>query len=79
VPCTTEVILACQSLKTAGYRMALRGWTGNKEQRPLAALADFLLVDVGKLTATEQRETMAGQLDGKTALIAQGVDSWEET
>jgi c-di-GMP-related signal transduction protein len=21
---------------------------------------------------------MAGQLDGKTALIAQGVDSWEE-
>jgi EAL and modified HD-GYP domain-containing signal transduction protein len=52
-PCTTEVILACQGLKTAGYRMALRGWTGNKEQRPLAALADFLLVDAGKLTATE--------------------------
>lgn len=39
VPCTAEVILACQSLKTAGYRLALTGLIGNAERSPLAMLA----------------------------------------
>jgi len=78
VPCTAEVIPACQSLKTAGYRIALAGPTGNTEQHPLAALADFLLVDVGKLPVAEQRVTVSGHLDGKAAPVARGVDSWEE-
>jgi hypothetical protein len=39
VPCTAEVILACQSLRTAGYRLALAGLIGKAEQRPLAMLA----------------------------------------
>jgi EAL and modified HD-GYP domain-containing signal transduction protein len=72
------MILACESLKTAGYRLALAGWAGKKEQLPLAAMADFLRVDIGKLADQKQRETMNGQSDGKTALIAEGVDSWEE-
>ena len=29
-----------------GYRLALAGWAGSKEQGPLAAMADFLLVDM---------------------------------
>src|SRR5947209_4232867 len=49
VPCTAEVILACANLKTAGYKVALGGWAGKKEQRPLAATADFLLVDIRNL------------------------------
>jgi len=78
VPCTAEVVLACESLKTAGYRLALAGWTGRKEQGPLAAMADFLLVGMRRLATVNERETKRGQADGKTALIAQNVDSWEE-
>src|SRR5882724_11693166 len=57
VPCTAEVVLACESLKTAGYRLALAGWTGRKEQGPLAAMADFLLVGMRRLATVNERET----------------------
>lgn len=60
VPCTAEVILACENLETAGYRVALAGWAGKKEQPPLAAKADFLLLDRQKLAAADERETMRG-------------------
>ena len=36
VPCTAEVILVCENLKTC-YRVALAGWPGKKERHPLAA------------------------------------------
>jgi hypothetical protein len=65
------VILACESLKTAGSKVALAGRAGKQEQRPLAVKADFLLADMQKLAAADERETMNGQTDGETALIAQ--------
>jgi c-di-GMP-related signal transduction protein len=78
VPGNAEVILACQDLKTAGYRLSLGEWAGQKERRPLAVLADFLRVELRNLKAAERAETIRPQQAGKTMLIAHNVDSWEE-
>jgi c-di-GMP-related signal transduction protein len=48
VPCTAEVILVCENLKRC-YWVALAGWRGKKERRPLAAKTGFLLVDMQTL------------------------------
>jgi EAL and modified HD-GYP domain-containing signal transduction protein len=65
-------------LKSAGYRLALSEWAGQKELRPLAALADYLRVDLRKLKSEHHAETMRGQREGQTSLIAYGVNSWED-
>jgi len=63
VPCNAAVVLACQSLKTADYRLALSEWRGQEELRPLAAVVDYLRVNLPSQ---------------KTALIADGIHSWDE-
>jgi len=75
LPCTAEVVFACKSLKTAGYRLSLGGWAADEERRPLVDLADYLRVDVHMLQPFVQE---TGQREGKTALIAGDVDTWED-
>jgi c-di-GMP-related signal transduction protein len=77
VPCNADVILACQELKNAGYRLSVAGWAGQHERRPLAALADFLCVDWQSLTPTVRAEIPQG-FAGGTALVARQIDSWED-
>jgi EAL and modified HD-GYP domain-containing signal transduction protein len=78
VPCDNEIIPACESLKFAGYRLSLAGWAGQKERRPLAALCDYLRVDLKTLTLAEQTSTLNIAPNIKATLIAGGVNSWEE-
>ncbi|HEY1422597.1 MAG TPA: HDOD domain-containing protein [Candidatus Acidoferrum sp.] len=78
VPCDDEIIPACESLKSAGYRLSLAGWAGQKERRPLAALCDYLRVDLRTLKPAEQSGALNTEPDFKAMLIAGGVDSWEE-
>jgi EAL and modified HD-GYP domain-containing signal transduction protein len=72
VPADAETIVACQSLKSAGYRLSLQGWTGQADRKPLAALADYLRVDVGKLESVTHAKA-----NGRASLIADSVDTWE--
>jgi c-di-GMP-related signal transduction protein len=78
VPCDAEVILACQELKSAGYRLSVSGWTGQKERRPLAALADFLRVDLPSLLAAPASQRYELGLYAPGILLASNVRSWEE-
>jgi c-di-GMP-related signal transduction protein len=77
VPSNGEVTLACQNLKTAGYRISLAGWSGQEERIPLEALADFLRVDSSKASAANLANLAGRAGGGKGLPIAQGVDSWE--
>lgn len=77
-PCAGEIIPACETLKSAGYRLSLAGWAGQEQRRPLAALCDYLRVDLKTLKPPEQSSTLNLAPDLKSTLIAAGVDSWEE-
>jgi c-di-GMP-related signal transduction protein len=76
-PCTSEVLLACKNLKAAGYRLALSNWTGRPDGQSLAMLADYLLADLQGLQ-TPPEQALAGQRDAKPALIAYGVNTWDD-
>ena len=77
-PCNSEIIPACESLKSAGYRLSLAGWAGQKERRPLAAHCDYLRVDLKTMKPAEQSSTLNLARDLNSTLVAAGVDSWEE-
>ena len=78
VPCNAAVVLACQSLKTADYHLALSEWRGQEELRPLAAVVDYLRVNLPSLKESDLALTLAGLQEKKTALIADGIHSWDE-
>jgi EAL and modified HD-GYP domain-containing signal transduction protein len=77
VLCSAEVVLGCQELKNAGYRLSVSGWKAQRERRPLAVLADFLRVDVNTLSPDECSRVAAGYRNDHAALIAQNVSTWE--
>jgi c-di-GMP phosphodiesterase len=60
VPCNAAVVLACQSLKTADYRLALSEWRGQEELRPLAAVVDYLRVNLPSLKESDLALKLAG-------------------
>ena len=78
VPCNSEIIPACESLKSAGYRLSLAGWAGQEERRPLATYCDYLRVDLKTLKPSEQSGTLNHAPGIKATLVADGIDSWEE-
>lgn len=78
IPPSAETVLACQDLKSAGYRLAVDGWVGQQERRPHAALADYLRVAFKKLGPGQGAAVMAAPLNSGAMLLASGVDSWED-
>jgi len=54
VPPDAEVIAACQSLKEAGYLLALDDYVADDPREPLAEMADIIKVEM-QLTTEEQR------------------------
>jgi c-di-GMP-related signal transduction protein len=57
VPPDPEVIAACQSLKEAGYLLALDDYVANDPRESLAEMADIIKVEM-QLTTEEQRAAM---------------------
>jgi EAL and modified HD-GYP domain-containing signal transduction protein len=72
VPANAETITACQSAKSAGYRIALQGWAGQPDRKPLASLADYLRIDISRFESVSHP-----QPNSRVALISDGVDTWE--
>jgi len=82
LPADTEpapgLLAACRKLKALGFRLALADFTGKRQSRPLADLADYVKVDIDKLDAVE-RQNLPGKLDGSWArLVAQNVETQEQ-
>jgi c-di-GMP-related signal transduction protein len=76
-----ETLAACERLKQAGYRLALDDYVDDPERAPLAALADFIKVDVlstspevaariTKKYRSAQRRTVAEKVESREALAA---------
>jgi len=78
LPCSAEVILSCQELKNAGYRLSVSGWKAERERRPLAVLADYLRADINALTAEERSRIASAYRNDSSALIAQNVCTWDD-
>jgi EAL and modified HD-GYP domain-containing signal transduction protein len=78
VPCNADVILACQELKNAGYRISVSGWRGQKDRRPLAVLADFLRTDLNAASPSELESLAASLLNDHATPVALNVSSWED-
>ena len=57
VPADSEVIAACQSLKEAGYLIALDDYVADDQREALAEIADIIKVDL-QLTTEEQRSAL---------------------
>jgi EAL and modified HD-GYP domain-containing signal transduction protein len=75
---TPSLLAACRKLKSMGFHLALAGFTGDPDSRPLAELADYIKVDVLKVNAME-RGNMLRWLSGSTArLVAQNVETQEQ-
>jgi len=75
---TPELVAACRSVKTAGYRLALDDFTWKPGIEPLVELADYIKVDFALTTAPE-REALLKRLSGVTvALVAEKVETQDE-
>ncbi len=75
---TPELLAACRKLKAKGFRLALNDFTGKRQSKPLADLADYVKVDIARLDALERRN-LPGKLDGSWArLVAQNVETQEQ-
>ncbi|HVO57356.1 MAG TPA: HDOD domain-containing protein [Dongiaceae bacterium] len=70
-----ELLLACQGLKAAGYRLALSRWNGTGDTGPLAAVADFVRLDLRRAAMPDEPP---GAAAGGAIVIAHNVDTWEE-
>lgn len=71
---TPEVIQACRSLKTAGYRLALDDFTYRPELEPLIEMADFIKLDYLNTTSLERRRTLQHLGRFRGTLIAEKVE-----
>jgi EAL and modified HD-GYP domain-containing signal transduction protein len=74
-PC---LLAACRKLKALGFRLALADFTGIPEYRFLVDLADYIKVDIRKVSALT-RANLLRWLAGSTAsLVAQNVETQEQ-
>jgi EAL and modified HD-GYP domain-containing signal transduction protein len=75
---TPSLLAACRKLKALGFRLALTEFTGNLNSEALAALADYIKVDVVKVDAA-RRHNLLRQLNcSAVCLVAQNVETQEE-
>ena len=75
---TPGLLAACRKLKALGFRLALADFNGIPDYRFLADLADYIKVDIHKVSALS-RGNLLRWLTGSTAsLVAQNVETQEE-
>ena len=78
VPADPDVMAACQSLKNAGYQIALDDYVTNDAREPLAMMADIIKVDM-KLTTAEQRGALVKKFAaGRRLMLAEKVETRKE-
>jgi len=82
LPSSTEpspgLLSACSKLKALGFRLALADFTGKRQSRPLADLADYVKVDIDQIDTLERRN-LPGKMDGSWArMVAQNVETQEQ-
>jgi c-di-GMP-related signal transduction protein len=74
---SAAVILACQELKSAGYRIALDDFEDRPEQAPLVEIADIIKVDF-RLTSTAERALLVERYGSRARMLAEKVECHEE-
>ena len=75
---TPSLLAACRKLKASGFRLALADFTGIPDYRSLVDLADYIKVDIHKVSALA-RGNLLRWLSGSTAsLVAQNVETQEQ-
>jgi len=78
VPGDPDVVAACQSLKEAGYSIALDDYVANDPREGLTSLADIIKVDM-QLTTEEQRVGMIQRLGGRHCrMLAEKIETQAE-
>jgi c-di-GMP phosphodiesterase len=72
---SSELISACEKLKTLGFRLALDNFTWQKQFEPLVEVSDYIKVDFGRSTPDQRRELLE-RLRGKSiTMLAKNVKS----
>jgi EAL domain-containing protein (putative c-di-GMP-specific phosphodiesterase class I) len=78
VPGDPDVVAACQSLREAGYMIALDDYLADDPREGLTSLADIIKVDM-QLTTEEQRIAMIQRLGGRHCrMLAEKIETHAE-
>jgi c-di-GMP-related signal transduction protein len=78
VPGDPDVVAACQSLREAGYMIALDDYVADDPREGLTSLADVIKVDM-QLTTEEQRIAMIRRLGGRHCrMLAEKIETHAE-
>lgn len=78
VPADPDVLAACQSLKEAGYLIALDDFVADDKREALAEMADIIKVDI-KLTTDEQRAAIVKRYGPwRHRLLAEKIETPED-
>ena len=77
VPADPDVVAACQSLKEAGYMIALDDYVANDPRESLAEMADIIKVEM-QLTTEEQRVGLIQKFGRRCRLLAEKIETQAE-
>lgn len=78
VPGDPDVVAACQSLREAGYMIALDDYVADDPREGLTSLADIIKVDM-QLTTEQQRIAMIQRLGGRHCrMLAEKIETHAE-
>jgi c-di-GMP-related signal transduction protein len=77
VPADGDVLAACQSLKEAGYMIALDDYVANDPREAMAEMADIIKVEM-QLTTEEQRNVIMKQFGRRSRMLAEKIETQAE-
>ena len=75
VPADDSVVGACQRLRQKGYRIALDNFAVDDPRETLVPLADFLKVDIRRVTSEQSVRIMASHGNKHLQMLAQKVET----
>ena len=75
---TPELVDACRTLKTAGFRLALDDFRWRPDLEPLIELADYIKVDFTLSSAAERGKLLKRLKGAPVVLIAEKIETQEE-
>jgi c-di-GMP-related signal transduction protein len=78
VPPDPEVITACESLKEAGYLLALDDFVAGDAREPMAELADIIKVDLRLTTEQQQEELVQRYGPWRHRMLAEKIETHED-
>jgi c-di-GMP-related signal transduction protein len=73
-----EVLAACRRLKRLGYLLALDDFLDRPDWKPLAALADFIKVDLLATASDDQLRLAREYAPRKIRMLAEKVEAYED-